>query len=628
MLSDKTEFIQTYRCDMRILGIHDGHNATACFYENGKIVAMVSEERFSRKKNQSGFPKLAVQWLVKEYDIEADNLDAVAVASLVTPMQEFGKQEGPWYALASTLSKVLPVKFMSSQALVKPYRALRSVGDTRRARLAQQLAPYSIAASKMRFVEHHTSHAHAAYWLDFQRSTDPTLVVTLDNTGDGLCGSVSIARGPNKFERIRAYQSLHSIGMMYTAITRYLGMKAVEDEYKVMGLAPYSHSPKIEEVHYILRRHMDLSPDGLEVVNKTGLWEDAYVKRFQTELASYRFDVIAAGVQRLFEEVVTGYLKAWVRKTGIRRLAVGGGVFMNVKANMLVNEIEDFEYIYFLPSCGDESLAAGAALQCAWEQHCVTGKEFNPEPLGVLYLGPDFSSEKAKTVLEKYTDRLRWRKCEDIEQVTAQLLADNYIVGRMSGRMEFGARALGNRSILARADSLNNVRKINAAIKMRDFWMPFCPSMLWERRHDYIVNPKEGFAPYMIMAFRSTPLAVKEAIAALHPSDLSCRPQLVEQAWNPKFHHLLKCYEEITGSGVVLNTSFNLHGDPVVCKPEDAIETYLQSDLDVLTVEDYLVWDEKRLIKNLPTVSGNGQQNHAVEKPVFDGILQQALLAK
>jgi carbamoyltransferase len=559
---------------------------------------MVSEERFSRRKNQSGFPRLAVQWLVKEYGIAADNLDLVAVAGLVKPMQEFGKQEGPWYRLASTMSKVMPSKIMTSPALVKPYIVLRNVGEPRLKRLARQLAPYGIPESKIRLVEHHTGHAHAAYWLDYRRSAEPTLVITLDNTGDGRCGSVSIARGPGEFRRIKSHQSLHSVGMMYTAITRYLGMKPVEDEYKTMGLAPYARSPQAETAYHILRTHMDLSSDGLEIVNKTGLWENAYIQRFHSELAGFRFDNIAAGVQRLIEELVTGYLKAWSRKTGIRKLALGGGVFMNVKLNMLINEMDDFDQVYFLPSCGDESIAAGAALKCAWDLHRLAGKEFDPEPLGPLYLGPGFSNQDVEETLKKYKGRLQWRKYEDIEHKTAELLADNLVVGRMSGRMEFGARALGNRSILARADSLNNVRKINAAIKMRDFWMPFAPSVLWERRHDYITNNvKESPAPYMILAFQSTALAAKELVAALHSSDLSCRPQLVETDWNPRFYRLLKHYEEITGFGGVLNTSFNLHGDPIVCTPLDAVETYLQSDLDVLTMEDYMIWDSKRLEK-------------------------------
>ncbi|MCI0590807.1 MAG: hypothetical protein L0Y67_04265, partial [Gammaproteobacteria bacterium] len=365
--------------------------------------------------------------------------------------------------------------------------------------------------------------------------------------------------------------------------------------HKVMGLAPYARSRQAETVYHILRKHMDLAPDGLEIVNKTGLWEDAYVERFRSELGGFRFDNIAAGVQRFLEELVTGYVKAWSRKSGIRKLALGGGVFMNVKLNKLINEFANGDEAYFLPSCGDESIAAGAALKCAWDLHRSAGEEFKPESLGPLYLGPEFSNEEVEEALKPYVGRLEWQNVEDIERKTAELLADNLLIGRMSGRMEFGARALGNRSILARADSLNNVRRINAAIKMRDFWMPFACSLLWERRHDYIISPNENPAPYMILAFQSTPLAARELIAALHTFDLSCRPQLVEPDWNPKFHRLLKFYEEITGFGGLLNTSFNLHGDPVVCTPVDAIETYLQSDLDVLTIEDYMIWEPKRL---------------------------------
>jgi carbamoyltransferase len=324
---------------MRILGIHDGHNGTACLYDDGEIVAMIAEERFARNKNQSGFPKLAVEWLVKEYGLDANNLDFVAVAGLVTPMQEFGQQIGSWYRIASTLSKVLPSRLMMSNALVKPYLALRKLsGGSRTEQIARHFASLGIPESKIKLVEHHTCHAHATYWLDDRRSNEPTLVITLDNTGDGRCGSVSIARGSKDFERLTSYQSLHSVGMMYTAVTRYLGMKPVEDEYKVMGLAPYARGNRSDSIYKILRGHMDLSADGLEIVNKTGLWEDAYVQRFQRELAGFRFDHIAAAAQRLVEDLVVGYLQAWVKKTGIRKLALGGGVFMNVKLNMLIEE--------------------------------------------------------------------------------------------------------------------------------------------------------------------------------------------------------------------------------------------------------------------------------------------------
>jgi carbamoyltransferase len=262
---------------------------------------------------------------------------------------------------------------------------------------------------------------------------------------------------------------------------------------------------------------------------------------------------------------------------------------------MLVNQMDEFDEVYFLPSCGDESNAAGAALASAWQLHQAAGKEFDPDPLDTLYLGPAFTNDAVEAALARYDGQLQWRKSDDVERETARMLADDLVVGRMSGRMEFGARALGNRSILARGASLNNVRKINAAIKMRDFWMPFAASMLAERSADYIANPTKTPAPYMVLAFPSTPLAASELMAGLHPFDLSCRPQIVERDWNPKFHRLLKCYEELTGVGAVLNTSFNLHGDPLVCTPADALDTYLRSDLDVVTIEDYVIWDSHRL---------------------------------
>jgi carbamoyltransferase len=584
---------------MRILGIHDGHNATAGLYDDGKLVAMASEERFSRRKNQSGFPALTVQWLLDEHGLKGSDIDLVGVPGLVTPMQEFGQQTG-WYGIASTLSKLVPASIMGSHALRRSYLAVRKAREGRQQRLADHLRPLGIDGTKVRLLEHHSCHAHAAYWLDPRRRHTPTLVVTLDNTGDGLCGTVSIATGSGEFRRLTATPSLHSVGMVYTAITRYLGLKAVEDEHKVMGLAPYARGSQADRVYEILRRHMTLSPDGLAIVNRTGLWEDAYVKAFQRELAPFRFDHIAGGVQRLLEELVVAYLKAWSRHTGIRKLALGGGVFMNVKLNMLVEAADEFEEPFFLPSCGDESIAAGAALICAWDNRRAHGLEFEPEPLGPLYLGPASSNQSVERALAPYQGRLQWRRVDDMETRSAQLLAANLLIGRMAGRMEFGARALGNRSILARADSLNNVRRINAAIKMRDFWMPFAPAILWERRHDYAVNPRDTPAPYMILAFPSTPLAEKELLAALHPFDLSCRPALIEADFNPRFHRLLKEYEKITGCGGVLNTSFNLHGDPIVCTPTEAIETYLQSDLDVLTIEDYLVWDDRRLSGRLP----------------------------
>ncbi|MDJ0926838.1 MAG: carbamoyltransferase C-terminal domain-containing protein [Gammaproteobacteria bacterium] len=589
---------------MKIVGIHTGHNATACLFADGRIEAIVSEERFSRNKNDSGFPGRAVQWLFDNYSLDANAIDRIAIAGLLTGMEIGEWEEGPWEIFAAQVSRIVPARLMTSNALVAPYLRLRAGGKQRLEGAAERLSRFRVPQDKIDLVEHHSCHAHAAYWLDPGRRPEPTLVVTLDNTGDGRCGTIHVADGEGGFTRLHEMQSLRSLGMMYTAVTRYLGMKAVEDEYKVMGMAPYAKPERAEAVYRILRGHMDLTPDELDFANLTGLGESAYVKRFRSELAKFRFDAVCAGVQMLVEDLVLRYLKAWSRKTGIRKLVVGGGVFMNVKMNMLINESPDFDDVFFLPSCGDESNAAGAALESAWQIHREAGERFDPAPLGPLYLGPEFSNEDCEAALRGNDGRLRWEKSPDLEAETAKALAEGRIVGRMRGRMEFGARSLGNRSIMARADSLNTVHRINRAIKMRDFWMPFAPSVLAARQSDYVINPKGSPAHYMILGFRSTPLAVEELIAGLHPFDRTCRPQLVEPEWNPHYHHLLEVYESLTGSGGILNTSFNLHGEPVVCTPEDAISTYLRSDLDLLTLEDYLVWDPKRIDRDAGSRSG------------------------
>lgn len=579
---------------MKILGVHTGHCASACLFNEGKVVAEVAEERFTRTKNQSGYPAHAVEWLLERFDKSGGSVDAVAVAGKVASMNELDWHGGSWEGTASRLSRLVPSSVMTSNALVGPYTWVRATMENTQKKMASRLHKYGVRQDQIHFVEHHTCHTHAAYWLDYNRSPGKTLVVTLDNTGDGMCGSVSIAEA-GSVERIHGMQSLQSVGMVYTAVTRFLGMKPVEHEYKVMGLAPYAREAYMEKVCEILRQHMDLTDDHLDFVNKTGLGETALVERFQKDLALQRFDNIAGGAQLLIETLVLAYLKAWQQKTGIRKLAVGGGVFMNVKMNKAINELPMFDEVFFLPSCGDEHNAAGAALKVAFDMHNESGKTFDPEPLGPLYLGPEYTNDDIERELAGHADQLRWRKCADLERDTAELLAQGRIVGRMRGRMEFGARSLGNRSIIAAGNSLETVHRINAAIKMRDFWMPFAPSMLNERQGDYVYNPKASRSPYMILAFESTPHAHKALISGLHPQDKSCRPQFVEKDWNPRYHHMLKCYEEMTGEGGILNTSFNLHGDPVVCSPADAIYTYNNSALDYLTVEDFLIWNPERV---------------------------------
>jgi len=261
---------------------------------------------------------------------------------------------------------------------------------------------------------------------------------------------------------------------------------------------------------------------------------------------------------------------------------------MNVKLNLKIMEMPEVRKFFVFPSCGDESLAIGAAYY-GYEQVCKDkGKNVDIEPLGDLYKGPEYSNEYIENVLKKESG-IVYSFFDNIEEKIVELLTKKEIVARFAGRMEWGARALGNRSILADASNYEVVKIINEMIKQRDFWMPFAPTILKEREDDYIVNPKKVPAPYMILAFNSKEKAKKDLVAAMHPYDYTLRPQILEKEENEKYYKIIKIFEEMTGMGGILNTSFNLHGYPIVCSPEDAIHVFKNSGLKYLALENWLV---------------------------------------
>jgi carbamoyltransferase len=307
---------------------------------------------------------------------------------------------------------------------------------------------------------------------------------------------------------------------------------------------------------------------------------------FRRLLEGKRFDWIAGGLQRFTESVLTQWVRNCVRETGIRRVVLGGGVFMNVKANKAIMELEEITDLFVYPSCGDETNAMGAA-------YCVYAEKAGHEgikPLQEVYFGTRYSNDDVERALRTYRFQspVRFARMPNIERSVAELLARGEVVARHCGREEFGARALGNRSILADPRNMNVVRTINEAIKSRDFWMPFAASILAERASDYVVNPKKVRSPYMILTFDTTDRQA-EIAAGTHPYDRTIRPQVVEQSWNPRYHALIKEFQSITGVGGVLNTSFNLHGYPIASSPVDSLDVFDRSGLKNLAIEDWLV---------------------------------------
>ena len=575
------------------LGIHDGHTSTACLLVDGRIAAMASEERFNRIKSYGGPPVQAVEWLLQSNGLSPADIDAISFAGTIDPIKDISAYTTGRHRMFSQMTKLLPPSILASDALVGRYLELKRKRRQQLGESQEILASLGRVPEEIDLVEHHAAHAYAAYFSSgFQHSGGDALVITCDGSGDGLCTTVSIGRG-NELQRISQTPSYHSLGILYSRVTQFLGMKPLEHEYKVMGLAPYAPERTKRQAYDILSQYFSLSDDGLSFCNRSMSWGQSMLEKLKKDLFLIRFDGVAAALQQLCEELLMQLVLNWVAKTGIRRLVLGGGMFMNVKFNMLLLDRPEIEELFFMPSGGDESVAIGAAYHAMLKSQANGGAGNGASalhPIGPLYFGHQLTEEEILQALDSYREKVSFEKCEDIDRRTAELLARERIVGRVRGRMEWGARALGNRSIVASPRSLETVRKINAAIKMRDFWMPFAPSVLWERRSDYLVNPKDFDAPYMIVAFESTELARKELVAGLHPFDLTCRPQLVREQWNASYHRMIREFEKITGIGGVLNTSFNLHGDPIVMTAQDAISTLLSSGLDFITLEDYLVW--------------------------------------
>jgi carbamoyltransferase len=566
---------------MLILGIHDGHNSGATLLRDGHIAASISEERLSRTKNDVGYPRRSIDEVLRIAGASGADLDGIVYASNFMHTADHLRKAVEWYRVGK--------QDQDKDKLQSP-AYLKAVFDTRRReRIEQVVAHLGGKPDRVSFVDHHTAHAAAAYFGSHFSFDQPVLVLTCDGAGDGLSATVSTARGA-ALTRIASTRRDASLGKLYSRITYLLGLTPWEHEYKVMGLAPYAEPKRALALRDVFRELVSVGDDGL-TFKVTGDLEASYTYfHLRERLERVRFDEMAGGIQAYTEEMLCEWVRNCVRSTGIGRVACGGGVFMNVKANLRIAELEEVEDLFVFPSCGDESLSFGAA----WlEYYTRAGKAGRAEkvPFTHAYLGPEYGDAEITRSIDAH---LRNSGCTvervaDVEDVVARRVADNKAVARFAGRMEWGARALGNRSILANAREWRNVEKINSMIKMRDFWMPFAPSMMRDRQSRYLKNPKNLRSPYMMQAFETTPLAAEHLGAATHPRDRTARAQLVEPGQNERYYRLLQRFEEHSGASGLLNTSFNLHGYPLVCSPDDAIDVFLRSGLDCLALEEHIV---------------------------------------
>lgn len=583
---------------MIVLGINEAHNASAALAVDGEIIAAAQEERFSRVKNHMGVPLQAISFCLDFAKIAGEKVDLIVftggVPNFITNIRSSGQ------ALSSThyllkLGQAAHIKYRNfvlnleyrfpylrgiDKSTVEPVVKLsQRIFFPKTAQILEQ--KFGLPVRRHTYLDHHTAHAYSAlYSSGFTHKFDYVLVITCDGGGDGLSASVSVFKS-GRLRRIAASTQDNSLGVLYGCITDILGMQPLEHEYKVMGLAPYARGPEIERIYDFLRSTISLDKKTLSI--RTIVASDNMNRYLREHLPKYRFDHLAAALQKLTEELLVDWISAAVSRTGVGNVVLGGGVAQNVKANQKIAALAEIKNFFVMPSAGDESNAIGAAY---WGTKQID-KRATLLPLKNLYLGPEYHNDQVEKAIKQ--KKYRIEKMKNPESTVAQMLASGKIVARFTGRLEFGARALGNRSILADPTLPQVTNTINRQIKSRDFWMPFAPTIIAEDMPKYLINPKSLQSPFMTIAFDTNLENRKDLLGAIHPFDYTCRPQLLRPDDNPQYYKLIKHFKKLTGRGAILNTSFNLHGEPIVCSPKDAITSFAKSGLNYLAIENYLI---------------------------------------
>ncbi len=575
------------------------HDSAACLLRDGAIVAAASEERFTRIKADAAFPARAVEYCLREAGISASALDAVGFYD--KPLLKFER-------ILETYLGVAPKGFksflMAGPLWIK--EKLYTDKDLRRA-----LGEY---AGPLLYAEHHESHAASAY---YPSPFDEAAVLTMDGVGEWATASIGVGKG-SALDILREMHWPDSIGLLYSAFTYYTGFKVNSGEYKVMGLAPYGE-PKYVDLIY--RHLMDLREDGSFRLDQkyfnylSGLtmtspeFDDLFggpPRVPESKLTQKEMD-LARSVQVVCEEVMLRMARTAHRETGMENLCLAGGVALNCVGNGRLLREGPFKRLWIQPAAGDAGGALGVA-QLIWHRHLEKPR---PSPAGKdgmqgAYLGPSFTPKDIETFLDSVGAAYERLDRDTLLSQTADFLADEKIVGWFNGRMEFGPRSLGCRSILGDPRSPRMQAEMNIKIKFREGFRPFAPSVLLDRASDYFELHCES--PYMLLvapvkAERQIPMTgaaqnlwgidqlnvVRSDIPAVTHIDYSARVQTVSRETNPDYYDLIKAFEDRTGCGVVVNTSFNVRGEPIVCSPADAYRCFMRTHLDVLVLGPFLL---------------------------------------
>jgi carbamoyltransferase len=568
-----------------VLGISDHYISGAAVIADGKIVAAVNEERLARKKMVMGFPWKSITEAMRIAGVEPKDLTEVAIASDWGHfLKEYVDFSNGVFGVKETFVRSLffkvgsHISFLRSKIplLEKLYYDLRKPAFEKRKKAIRDVMrdDFNVTAP-VKFISHHLCHAAGAYYAS---GYDEALVATLDGAGDGDSSHVYSVRN-GRFELLHNVPSFDSLGDYYGYVTQISGFKAGKHEGKITGLAAYG-----KPIHRNVFEKFFRYEDGT-MRNVGNCFRHAALKKLKAALPKgYKREDLAATIQDLAEDVATGYIGHWCNKSGHKHVALAGGVFANVKINQRVLETEGVSSVFVFPAMSDEGIAAGAALvryaelkgSMPTDRACIDH----------VYLGPEFTEEQIEKALG--TAEVGYKKSDDMAKDVAQLLADGKVVARFAGRMEYGPRALGNRSILYRPDSPSVNDWLNERLQRTEF-MPFAPSTLAEDAASYFIGIEgaENTARFMTITFDCTEVMKKSCPGVVH-IDGTARPQIVHAHDNPGYHRIISEFKRLTGLSCVVNTSFNIHEEPIVCTPEDAIRAFKIGHLDVLAIGPFI----------------------------------------
>jgi len=571
---------------LKIIGIHGytssnptsgaAHNSGVAWIENGVVVAAIEEERLSRKKNDSSYPFLSLN-KISAMQRSKPQFTALAQRSNMKYLSDLLRN----YAQARKLTNNPSFKkYLTGKLFELPLRTSIQA-------LSSRKVPESLAQLPRSETNHHQAHAASAYYCCPWPDQD-VLVITLDGHGESHCGSVWIGKD-GKMESLSWLSALHSVGNIYSAVTAHLGFKPMRHEGKIVGLAAYGNpEPFCSRLHkHVISKGKNLTFDAhlihLAMLGKRKGTE----KLFLSMTEGLSREDISAGLQKFTEETVCEFVYDWANQTGIKKLALAGGVFANVKLNQRIMELSNIDNIYIHPNMGDGGLAAGAALNA----FANSQGGLRPQFMTSAYLGPDIEVDSAKQALE--SAEVKYSQPNDLAEEAAQLLADGLVIARAAGRMEYGPRALGNRTLFASCSDPTINKWLNDRLQRTEF-MPFAPIIMEEYAAEYFPawKPDHYAARFMTITYDASEIAKQNIPAAIH-IDGTARPQVLREQDNPEVYAILKAFHHRTGVPALINTSFNMHEEPIVCSASDAVRAFQLGNIDALICADLLALAEQ-----------------------------------